>query len=301
MADELVHAVVQPTYELAPDAPPAMLWSDYEAWLLDAWSRLLSDVEGEQPIQRFLEQHPSLVPGVVGNPSLPAGHAPHLWAVVSQPPLQGLGNRIPDFMWIARNSAFVVPVFVEIEAPRKRWFTNKGVPRAEWIEAHNQLTEWRAWIARPENQLVFRANYLSAEDKGRAIRPHFVLVVGRRSEFESKSELDHLRAALTGHDESLMTYDRLAPNSAAWNYMCVRFVREQTFEAVSVPPTLRVGPFNGAAVARTLRKVEAVLANELMSDERKRFLIDRFPYWEAWLARTGGFYGSVTGEAHYGE
>jgi hypothetical protein len=95
--------------------------------LASRWRQLIDSDEStdERLVQSFLERHPSLLPGshsVDGS----SGHWPFPFAVISQPKLPGLSTRIPDFMWIASDSASVYPILIEIETPHKRWFhTNK--------------------------------------------------------------------------------------------------------------------------------------------------------------------------------
>ena len=51
------------------------------------------------------------------------------------------------------------------------------------------------------------------------------------------------------------------------------------FEAIAIPPTFRLGP----RIVRNLRFVHgveaAISANELISEERRGFLLQRWPYW----------------------
>jgi hypothetical protein len=63
----------------------------------------------------------------------------------------------------------------------------RGELTADFNQAHGQLAEWQAWIARPENQLLFRKTYLDWiwDFSGRPLIPHYILVYGRRAEFEN--------------------------------------------------------------------------------------------------------------------
>src|SRR4051812_27380742 len=104
------------------DGPPAWTWDEYEAWLLAQWRALLERRPDAREMQRFLEQHPSLLPGAFPFwGSAGGGHGAYPNVLITQPALQGLGKRIPDFLWIARDTASVRPVFIEIEDPKKRW------------------------------------------------------------------------------------------------------------------------------------------------------------------------------------
>jgi hypothetical protein len=75
--------------------------------------------------------------------------------------LQGLGTKVPDFMWIAADSGTIYPILIEIESPRKRWFTNQGKPNFEFTQAHTQLATWKSWFDSPTNRQLFLEYYQS--------------------------------------------------------------------------------------------------------------------------------------------
>lgn len=110
--------------------PPAaaMSWEDYERLILAQWSGVLGRSPGppELAVHRFLEQHPSMVPGAFNIVGGSSGHYPWLSALISRPPLPSYDRRIPDFMWLSLNSETEEPVLIEIEAPDKRWFCLSG-------------------------------------------------------------------------------------------------------------------------------------------------------------------------------
>src|SRR4051812_22314121 len=100
---------------------------EYLRRVTQAWTDLLGTGPGEPEVQRFLETHPAMVPGAhAGLGGLHSGHAPFPAALITQPTLRGLSVRTPDFLWVAGDSLFLNPVFVEIEAPDKRWVTASG-------------------------------------------------------------------------------------------------------------------------------------------------------------------------------
>lgn len=75
-----------------------------------------------------------------------------------------------------------------------------------------------------------------------------------------------------------MTFDRLAPNIKARNVITCN-VKNSQYMAKYIPPTFRLGPNFAEELSNIVNKVEAV-NNSYIPDERKEFLIDRFPYWE---------------------
>ena len=277
------------TYELTKDRPPPMRWRDYATLVRREWTKLLASDPGEKAIQKFLEQHPSMVPGPLSALGrLSSGHGPFPDALVTQPPLKALGGRTPDFVWLSRDSSFFNPVFIEIEDPAKPWLTRKGVPRAELTEALNQLRRWREWFDVPANRLTFLDHFeVPLVFRERKFQPIFVLIYGRR---DSRSrELSNLRADLSKQDQFVVPYDHLKPDPEASQFLCVKNTTGR-YRAVSFPPTVELGPAS-AEYLRLISGREAVIrANPLISVERKTFLIERLPYWDRYAEDGGGIF-----------
>ncbi len=272
----------QKTYVMEKQAPPSMPWDRYKVLVEERWEQLLASDPDEASIQNFLEQHPSMLPGAFGAIGS-SGHSPHPSAIISQPPLSDFSRHIPDFMWIAQDSSTIYPVLIEIEAPRKRWFTKAGRATAQLTEAINQLHDWKAWFSQPHNQANFVRHY-QVSTQGRPLVPQFVLVFGRRAELAGRAALNAKRAAMEATDQVLMTYDRLTPDPKASQLMTVRLTTDG-FRAVHVPPTFQLGPMLAAARAQVADKSAAVERNVDMTSERKAFLKLRSEYWDAWVGR----------------
>lgn len=173
--------------------------SRYAIALRAEWNRLLDDdlFKEESNIQEFLERHPALVPGAFG-PSIPSGHAPWPGAVISQPRLPDLSTKRPDFMWIATDSAFLRPVLVEIERPDKRWFhDNGGEQHSDLTTALSQVAHWRRWFNTDGNRTAFLRHYrVPSPLTDRPVRPHFIVVHGRRKEVLRSPAHQRLRSSI---------------------------------------------------------------------------------------------------------
>jgi hypothetical protein len=238
-------------------------------------------------MHEFFERHPCMLPGAYDILGGERGHSPWFAAVISKPPLPSYRARIPDFMWLGRDSLADVPVLIEIEAPGKKWFTKSGRPTADFTQAHDQLTEWKAWFASNRNTDAFKDFYglpswqLSGH---RSFMPQYVLIYGRRAEATVTPSVARKRALMQGLNEVLMTYDRLSPDPRCDNLMCARR-HADGFIAVSVPPTTTLGPVWAEGSSKIDGKPQAVERNQYLSDVRKRFLIERIPYWDAWAHR----------------
>ncbi|MEU7719184.1 Shedu anti-phage system protein SduA domain-containing protein [Streptomyces tibetensis] len=269
-----------------PERPQATPWDTYRAALLPQWQSLLSSSLSEREMQEFLELHPCFLPGATDNIGPGGHHGPSFSSVIRQPPLKGLGpTRVPDFMWVRRDTGAIRPVCIEIESPRKAWF-NKGsrTPTSELTQAIDQLTEWKVWVSSPENQLIFAKTYAPSYSH-RPVEPQFVLVYGRDAEF---------RAATSPHDnpdymrrkrdhmprdrEHYFTYDQLAPEREAGDYATLTYQVDQWI-LHSLPPTFSTGQHMMEMGEIIRDPSKAVLLTALMSAERKAYVIERWEYW----------------------
>lgn len=215
--------------------------------------------------------------GLIGQ----SGHYPYLGTVISQPELTGLSKRIPDFMWLACDSATIYPVLIEIEAPSKTWYTKAGKTTEKFNQAHDQLVEWKTWFSKLNHQLLFYELFSIPTSfyKGKTVRPLYVLIYGRRSEFEGNAHLNEKRNQVARQDEFLMTYDRLAPQFNARYFLCSKVI-SGTYIAKTVPATLELGPDIAPDHALISGKEAAIDRNTLLHEKRRDFLKSRSSYWD---------------------
>ena len=212
----------------------------YNQFLMERWQALLDSEESrdESLLQAFLERHPSLLPGshsVDGD----SGHGPFPVAVIAKPKLPGLSDREPDFMWLASDSSSLYPVLIEIETPHKAWFYgDRAEIHSDLTHALGQLAEWQAWFRRGHNQTAFLEYYdIPPEMARRKLEPRYVLVHGRRDNYESVPRRREKRAELGRPDERLMSFDRLTPAKNSVLYSTVR-KGQDGYRVTSVPPSL---------------------------------------------------------------
>lgn len=64
-------------------------------------------------------------------------------------------------------------------------------------------------------------------------------------------------------------------------------MRDTRVEAVVVLPTIRLGPAIAMCWLPVFNRPEAALSEGRMSPERRRFVAERFAYWDEWT-RIGG-------------
>ncbi|MBE7506217.1 MAG: DUF4263 domain-containing protein [Planctomycetia bacterium] len=280
------------TYKLATDGPPAMSWSQYMSEYGTRYKQLLSSDPPEDSLHKFFRDNPSFLIGV-GSPSFGMATPPFRFALIDKPRLQGITCKEPDFMWVLRDSATWYLTLVEIEKPSKRIFSaalkSKDLPKQEFNQARNQLHQWKTWFQVPENTLLFNRFYRTQEMhqmQARALR--FLLVFGRRQEFEDNESLQRHRSSLLSQaDEHLSSFDRLAPNNSFSDMITAHVDPDGKFRAIAVPPTFTIGPMNADISAHIISLDEAINQSPSISSERKQFLCERLPYWKEWALKDG--------------
>lgn len=289
---------MKPTYEII--IPPALplSWDDYVTIMESEWKTLLeNDAATERDFQEFFERHPCYLPHMHHIWGGRGGHGPFPCAVISQPVLPGYSRKVPDFLWIARDSAAVYAVLIEIEAPTKPWATVAGQSSAEFTQATNQIADWKAWFHEPLNIAQFRELYRIPSDwvRNRAFQQRYILVFGRRTDPSLTEDFNRKRKHLERENECHMTYDRLHPQRDLSFCICAK-LDNQGYRAVSIPPTLELGPMSADDWKLIRDKEAAVRTNRYLSEARKNFLTTRWSYWDAWAKNDGGMRIRHTGD-----
>lgn len=111
----------------------------------------------------------------------------------------------------------------------------------------------------------------------------YCLIYGRRHEFDSDASLSRKRASAQPDWLVWKTYDRLRPSYEARHFVTARFLAGE-FRVIAVPPTFELGP----EIIEDLKGLngleEAITKNELISPERREFLLQRLSYWQKWAS-----------------
>ncbi|MFE9497584.1 Shedu anti-phage system protein SduA domain-containing protein [Streptomyces collinus] len=271
-----------------PSRPMPLPWDQYSDMALAEWYKLLSQDPEEDEVQSFLELHPSMIPGGSGDIGPGGHHGSDAGAVFRRPKLIGEGRTFePDFMWITRSSGLITPILIEIEKPSKRWFRKDGRPTSQFVEAHDQLNDWRSWFSREGNHAIFRNTFLFLGEKyrNRPLKPQYVLIYGRESEFGfggghvNPDQLRYKRDQQRGEDESFMTFDSLRPRYDHSNSMTLS-MKASGPELYAFSPVYGTGTHTGAE-ALVLGDPRAALSRSvMMTDERRAYLAKRWNYWQ---------------------
>jgi hypothetical protein len=272
------------SYEFVKDGPRAMSWDEYSAAVRREWQSLLErEGTGEADFHEFLERHPCLIPGSDAFTGATGWDNPASSIngfVVSKPPLPGISTLYPDFMWAPTDSQTQWLVLIEIEDPKKPWFTQKFQQRAELTQAVDQIAQWRGHLKKPENLPLFLRMYGIADF--RPIEFVFCLVYGRRHEVDNRIARERRNSLVSGLDNvRWMTYDRLRPDEDARNLPCVKIDSHERLTAVAFPATTKIDIWSAVHWQRVSGKREAIMSSPYFSEARRNFLADRLDYWDS--------------------
>lgn len=274
-------------YELQV-GPPHISVDRYAEWCTEKFRELLLSDPEEPEIQEFLERHPWLVPGHA-TPGSPSGHFPLHCSLIARPRLPGQRVRVPDFMWIATHTGAWYPTLIEIEKPSKRIYIKNGSTSSDFSQAQNQLNQWRSWFTIDANVAQFKEMYgMPGYMLGRQMKLHMILVYGRRSELVEQPDLARQRGSLLPGDAELMSFDRLLDpqyiDTRMKDAVTVRATGDGRYRAKYVPPVFGVGPYLAGRLLVINGLEEAIEENPDISNERKKFLQQRIPYWKSWAS-----------------
>lgn len=269
-------------YTFENNSPKSMVYGEYHKKVMEKYEKLLQTKGDQETVfQKFFEKNPTLVPGARSSFfGAASGHPPYMKTLITQPRIRGLEDKIPDFMWLSYDSSVFSPVLIEIEAPNKRLFTQKGTQTAKFTQALDQIKDWKVVLSNPVNVLNFYNDFSIPENLRQLnFEPYYVLIYGRRSEFEDNPLLIRKRSQLTGSNEVLMSFDRINPSFPDQNHVCSR-VKAGIYEACSLDPTLKIGP-STSHLLEFSNIVNAVdnMDNDFVTLERRVFLKKRIPYW----------------------
>lgn len=266
-------------YEIQKDAPKPIEWEEYENRSKEEFLSLLdSSGDDERIFQTFFEKNPSYVPGALelfGQ----SGHYPYMHTLISQPPIGNSFKKIPDFLWLANNSLTFSPVFVEIEKPSKVMYNKNGTLNANFSQAIGQIYEWKAILNKAVNQLSFFDCFnIPQELRQLTFNPQFLLIYGRRYEYENNELLSGKRAALRQHNIEIMSFDRLRPIRDYYQFTSCK-VRNKEYWIEHIPATFKYR----ADCAKELVSIngfkEKIQEIDYISSVRKEFLYARYDYW----------------------
>lgn len=270
-------------YELADNAPPPVDMDEYFRAEKSKYFSLLDSGLIEKEYQKFFELNPAFMPGAYELIGGTTSHIPVMNALISQPTLGEEKIRKPDFMWLAKDSICFCPVFIEIERPSKQEFRQDEAARAVFTQAAGQIKQWKAILNSIDGRKSFYDRYsIPQELRDLKFTPQYLLVFGRRAEYEGNTWLTSLRAEEQSDDFRVMSFDRLAnPDRNVYDMVTCKVVNGN-YEVICIPPTYVYRPCIASLLKKYSGFYEAIDRMRYVSSERKTFLKMRYQYWETY-------------------
>lgn len=169
---------------------------------------LMDETHKEQVYQEYLESNTALIPR-----EFVQNHGVHFGLVLRKPSLAK--DYTPDFVYLSKSSTDWNCVLVEIEKPQSKYFkegTNDFHP--DFLTGLDQINRWRAWFENRANFYGFFGGTIAPIMVPESMRRNpcylkYVLVHGRRSEFEGNDTRRGLIRSQEREDFHVLSYDSL--------------------------------------------------------------------------------------------
>lgn len=210
-----------------------MSLSRIEAGKLErAFLDLLDQNHSEQVYQEFIEKNTALIPR-----EFIQNHGLHFDLVIRKMSLAK--DYTPDFFYMAKSSADWNLVLVEIEKPQSKYFKNdKGDLHPDFLAGLDQIARWRAWFDNSANRTGFIDGTIDPIRVPTTMRRNpchikYVLVHGRRNEFEGSDLKKGLIRARETDDFKIISYDSLAEALHTKDHLYLGVRKNDHFEIVS--------------------------------------------------------------------
>ena len=198
-----------------PSLPPSVDALAVDYWKQEAKSHkqlraefaiLLDEDCNEQTYQTFMERNTRLIPR-----EFVQNHGIHFNLVLRK--LSIGADYKCDFCFLTKSSGLWNCVLIEIEKPSSRFFSGRTNKRhSEFDAALGQIDTWRAYLDDMTNHAYLTDQVLGSLRRPMGYNPvrfKYVLVHGRRSEFESNTDRKRLVIAAERDDFRIRTFDSL--------------------------------------------------------------------------------------------
>ncbi|WP_411706416.1 Shedu immune nuclease family protein [Edaphovirga cremea] len=193
---------------------------------------LLNRNENEQVYQSYLEENTMFIPR-----EFEQNHGIHFSTVFRKLPLSS--DYKPDFVYLSKSSDNWNVVLVEIEKPSSKYFKKNSITfHTDFNLALQQMNTWRAWFDDESNRNHFKNNVLQGfiEPAHMGRNPFnfkYVLVHGRRSEYENNTQKTALIRGQQRSDFSIISFDSLAENIERKYPLYVAVKKNSHYELIS--------------------------------------------------------------------
>ena len=198
---------------------------------LSKYYKLLNEAPSEQKIQSFLENHTRFIPR-----EFVQNHGIHFSLVLRK--LAFGADYKTDFFYFSKSSDDWNAVFIELEKPSSKFFRkNSNKFHSDFTRALEQINQWKAWFRSDHNKGTFlsmvSAIQVPIQMANNPTFPKYVLVFGRRSEYEGNKDRRDLIGAKETNDFKIITFDSLAESISTKHELSIGIRRNHFIDIVT--------------------------------------------------------------------
>ena len=176
---------------------------------VEEYRQLLDDEAEEQAYQNFLENNTKFIPR-----HFVQNHGVHMNLAIRK--LKLSNDMITDFVILSKSSISWSYILIEIEKPSSRFFKPGSIDvHSDFVSGVKQIKTWQSWFSKPGNKEHFEAQlrFLKKPISNTPVEIKYILVSGRRREFEGSEDKIHTIRSYESHDFKIMSFDSLAENA----------------------------------------------------------------------------------------
>jgi hypothetical protein len=166
----------------------------------------MDEQQGEQVYQAFIEKNTSLVPR-----EFEQNHGIHFQLVLRK--LSLAKDYTTDLFYLSKSSGDWHCVLIELEKPQSKYFKDGSADfHSDFLQGLAQIYRWQAWFKSQSNLDGFingTIGFFRTPIRSAPCHIKYVLVHGRRSEFENNEQRRNLIAARESDDFHILSYDSL--------------------------------------------------------------------------------------------
>ena len=181
---------------------------------------ILNNSKNENEIQRYLEKNPYLLPV-----TFVLNHGIHFGSYISKLSI-GTGF-ITDFAYITKSSIEWRIVLIEIEDSKKKFFNKNGTPTSDFIQARDQVLEWKSYMESKGKGYVLEALDKLLVPEQMKINPisfKYLLIYGRTEELKGNDKLLAKIRQYKDDNFDIITYDSLISQCETGAYQSPRMI-----------------------------------------------------------------------------
>jgi len=177
-------------------------------YLIGEYIEILDRELKEKEYQDFLEANTRFIPR-----HFVQNHGVHMSIVLRK--LKISNDMITDFVILSKSSIGWNYILVEIEKPSSRFFKPGSTDvHSDFMGGIKQIKSWQAWFSKPDNKAHFEAQlrFIKKPISNTPVEMKYVLVTGRRSEYEDSEDKIHTIRSFESDDFKIMSFDSLSEN-----------------------------------------------------------------------------------------